>query len=140
MTSKYAYKPTYLTVPAEVDSVTGVAAKGSTVWFTASIPDGEQTRPIPTPMKMARNRPRPIHIPITGRRSIRSIWTAGRAEVQGLTLPSVEEGWEGSSYVNNFQVMDDGSIWIFCMVNQYKTELPDDFDPNTQDEWAVSGQ
>ena len=57
------------------------------------------------------------------------------AEVQGLTLPSVEEGWEGSSYVNNFQVMDDGSIWIFCMVNQYKTELPDDFDPNTQDEW-----
>ena len=43
VTSKYAYKPTYLTVPAEVDSVTGVAAKGSTVWFTASIPDGEQT-------------------------------------------------------------------------------------------------
>ena len=29
VTSKYAYKPTYLTVPAEVDSVTGVAAKGS---------------------------------------------------------------------------------------------------------------
>ena len=43
VTSKYAYKPTYLTVPAEVDSVTGVAAKGSTVWFTAIFPDREQT-------------------------------------------------------------------------------------------------
>ena len=65
VTSKYAYKPTYLTVPPEVDSVTGVAAKGSTVWFTASIPDGEQTET--------------IHTPITGRPSTRSIWTARSA-------------------------------------------------------------
>lgn len=79
VTSKYAYKPTYLTVPAEVDSVTGVAAKGSTVWFTASIPTGSRPRPTPTPTKTARNRPTPIHTPITGRRSIRSIWTARSA-------------------------------------------------------------
>lgn len=68
-----------LTVPAEVDSVTGVAAKGSTVWFTASIPDGEQTETYTYTDETARNRPTPIHIPITGRRSIRSIWTARSA-------------------------------------------------------------
>ena len=136
VTSKYAYKPTYLTVPAEVDSVTGVAAKGSTVWFTASIPDGEQTETYTYTDENGEEQTE-TYTYTNYRTALYSLDLDSQvcAEVQGLTLPSVEEGWEGSSYVNNFQVMDDGSIWIFCMVNQYKTELPDDFDPNTQDEW-----
>ena len=136
VTSKYAYKPTYLTVPAEVDSVTGVAAKGSTVWFTASIPDGEQTETYTYTDENGEEQT-DTYTYTNYRTALYSLDLDSQvcAEVQGLTLPSVEEGWEGSSYVNNFQVMDDGSIWIFCMVNQYKTELPDDFDPNTQDEW-----
>ena len=135
VTSKYAYKPTYLTVPAEVDSVTGVAAKGSTVWFTASIPDGEQTETYTYTDENGEEQT-DTYTYTNYRTALYSLNLDSQvcAEVQGLTLPSVEEGWEGSSYVNNFQVMDDGSIWIFCMVNQYKTELPDDFDPNTQDE------
>ena len=43
VTSKYAYKPTYLTVPAEVDSISGVSSSGNTVWFAANVKDGEQT-------------------------------------------------------------------------------------------------
>ena len=136
VTSKYAYKPTYLTVPAEVDSVTGVAAKGSTVWFTASIPDGEQTETYTYTDENGEEQT-DTYTYTNYRTALYSLDLDSQvcAEVQGLTLPSVEEGWEGSSYVNNFQVMDDGSIWIFCIVSQYKTELPDDFDPNTQDEW-----
>ena len=136
VTSKYAYKPTYLTVPAEVDSVTGVAAKGSTVWFTASIPDGEQTETYTYTDENGEEQT-DTYTYTNYRTALYSLDLDSQvcAEVQGLTLPSVEEGWEGSSYVNDFQAMDDGSIWIFCIVSQYKTELPDDFDPNTQDEW-----
>ena len=136
VTSKYAYKPTYLTVPSEVDSVTGVAAKGSTVWFTASIPDGEQTETYTYTDENGEEQTE-TYTYTNYRTALYSLDLDSQicAEVPGLTLPSVEEGWEGSSYVNDFQVMDDGSIWIFCNVNQYKYDLPEDFDPETDDQW-----
>ena len=136
VTSKYAYKPTYLTVPAEVDSVTGVAAKGSTVWFTASIPDGEQTETYTYTDENGEEQTE-TYTYTNYRTALYSLDLDSQicAEVPGLTLPSVEEGWEGSSYVNDFQVMDDGTIWIFCNVNQYKYDLPEDFDPETDDQW-----
>ncbi len=136
VTSKYAYKPTYLTVPAEVDSVTGVAAKGSTVWFTASIPDGEQTETYTYTDENGEEQTE-TYTYTNYRTALYSLDLDSQicTEVPGLTLPSVEEGWEGSSYVNDFQIMDDGTIWIFCNVNQYKYDLPEDFDPETDDQW-----
>ena len=56
-------------------------------------------------------------------------------EATGVALPQVDEGWEGSVNVSNMQVMGDGSIWVCCDIYQYKTELPEDFDPETDDEW-----
>ena len=136
VTSKYAYKPTYLTVPAEVDSISGISASGNTVWFAANVKDGEQTETYTYTDENGEEQTE-TYTYDTYKTVLYSLDLESQVcqAVPDLTLPAVEEGWEGNSYVNNFQIMSDGSIWIFCIVNQYKTELPDDFDPETDDEW-----
>ena len=136
VTSKYAYKPTYLTVPAEVDRVTGVSAKDSTVWFAANVKDGEQTETYTYTDENGEEQTE-TYTYDTYRTALYRLDLESEicAEVTGVDLPSVEEGWQGGSSVNDFQIMDDGTIWIFCTVSQYMYDLPEDFDPETEDQW-----
>ena len=114
-------------VSGKVDGITTIiGSNGSKQTAVVIIPDGEQTETYTYTDENGEEQTE-TYTYTNYRTALYSLNLDSQVctEVQGLTLPSVEEGWEGSSYVNNFQVMDDGSIWIFCMVNQYKTELPD---------------
>ena len=43
-----------------------------------------------------------------------------------------DEGWNSSQDLFSIQPGQDGSVWLFLNVNRSRTNLPEDFDPETQ--------
>ncbi len=47
----------------------------------------------------------------------------------------VPEGQQGSSNINAMAVGADGTLWVFELMNTYTFNLPEDFNPETDDSW-----
>ena len=135
-TSKYVYKPTYINLPSEIAYTSGVTAGASTAWLVGQVKEGEKEESYTYTDENGEEQTETYTYDVY-RSALFQIDLDSQTctEATGVALPQVDEGWEGSVNIGDMQVMDDGSIWVCCDVYQYKTELPEDFDPETDDEW-----
>ena len=62
--------------------------------------------------------------------------TTGEAAPVGELISASQEadaeGWNNSQDLFDLQPGKDGSLWLFLTVSRYRTNLPEDFDPETQ--------
>jgi len=56
-------------------------------------------------------------------------------QMTGYTRFEIPEGHMGSSYIENMMIGPDGALWIVETVNTYYYDLPENFDPFTQNTW-----
>ena len=49
--------------------------------------------------------------------------------------PTVPDGYEGWTNITLLRVEDDGSLWVADRTGTYKYDLPENFDPNTQNQY-----
>ena len=135
-TSKFAYKATYLTLPSEIDSVSMVTASGNTAWFTGNVKDGqkEETYTYTDENGEEQTETYTYDVYVSKLYTI-DLESQTCSEVTAAQLPEVDEGWEGNCNIGGLQVDSDGTLWVYCNLYQYKTELPEDFDPETDQEW-----
>ena len=57
------------------------------------------------------------------------------AQFAGYTTPEIPEGYQGYTSINQILTGADGTIWIYDTMNCYHYNLPEDFDPETENEW-----
>lgn len=61
--------------------------------------------------------------------------TGAYTQLENLQLPQIPEGYEGSVDVYSMSGSADGSLWMLVYLYAYCYELPEDFDPETENEW-----
>lgn len=61
--------------------------------------------------------------------------TGSITRLNSLAEPEYPEGMEGNSYIHNILPGVDDTIWLQQSVNTYSFDLPEDFDPATDDRW-----
>ncbi len=60
----------------------------------------------------------------------------GKSEhLEWFKAPTVPDGYEGYTNIVLLRVDDDGSLWVSDRTNTYKYDLPENFDPNTQNQY-----
>ena len=61
--------------------------------------------------------------------------TGVATQFAGYTTPEIPEGYQGYTNINQILTGADGTIWIYDTMNCYHYNLPEDFDPETENEW-----
>ena len=61
--------------------------------------------------------------------------TGVATQFAGYTTPEIPEGYQGYTSINQILTGADGTIWIYDTMNCYHYNLPEDFDPETENEW-----
>ena len=118
-TSKYAYEAAYFPLPEEIQYVNTSALSGDYLYFTGSIIDGKQSYTDETGETIEYDNYR------TGVFKM-DIATGDCTELKSLQLPTVPEGWLGSSDINNLQVASDGTLWATYSTYSYRYNPPED--------------
>ena len=60
----------------------------------------------------------------------------GKSEhLEWFKAPTVPDGYEGWTNITLLRVEDDGSLWVADRTGTYKYDLPENFDPNTQNQY-----
>lgn len=132
MSAKYAYKASYLDLDLQISSsiewVNGLCAAGDNLYVNAYV-----TGPTVTESDGAGGE-------YSYTQSIFTLLlvdpqTGVCTELPNLQLPQVPEGCEGSVDCYNVSGAADGTVWMLINVYATKFELPEDFDPATQNKW-----
>ncbi len=63
-----------------------------------------------------------------------------RQLLEGFTPLEVPEGMEGSSYVQGMSLDSENALWVRETMYCYSYDLPEDFDPETDDRWNYQSE
>lgn len=132
MSAEYAYKASYIPLDMQlsekVEYINTLCAAGTNLYMSAYVAGEPVTE-----------------VDGTGETYTytASVSTLLRADVQtgacsklpNLQLPEVPEGYEGSVECYNMSGSADGTLWLLASIYAYRYELPEDFDPTTQNKW-----
>ena len=61
--------------------------------------------------------------------------TGAATQFAGYTAPEIPAGYQGYTSINQVLTGAEGTIWIYDTMNCYHYNLPEDFDPETENEW-----
>ena len=122
-TSKYAYEAAFYPLPEEIQYVNASALSGDYLYFTGSIIDGKQSYTDETGATVEYDNYRSGLFKM-------DIATGDCTELKSLQLPTVPEGWLGSSDINNLQVASDGTLWATYSTYSYRYNPPEDLAPD----------
>ena len=129
--AKYSYLADYLdlTMPVELQYVNNMCAAGTTLYLTAYKQGTEHTYTDPDSGNSWSYYDSELTIlsvdPDTG----------VCAELPNLQLPTVPEDCEGSVDCYSMAGAADGTLWMLINLYATKFDLPEDFDPETDDKW-----
>ena len=56
-------------------------------------------------------------------------------KLDAYATPQLPEGMQGNINVSSMQIAEDGSVWVLENGYFYHYDVPEDFDPETDDEW-----
>ena len=129
--AKYSYLADYLdlTMPFELQYINSMCAAGTTLYMTAYKQGTEHTyTDADTGYSWSY---------YDSELTILSIDpdTGVCAELPNLQLPTVPEDCEGSVDCYNMLGSEDGTLWMLVNLYATKFDLPEDFDPETDDKW-----
>ncbi len=129
VTAKYAYKAEYLDITAQFEWINQICAAGNNVYITASVKDEEITETDD----------------VTGETYTYynyrdglfrlDMQTGEVTELENFSLPDIPEGWQGGTNVYSMQAAEDGSLWLLLNFYTYRYNVPEDFNPETDQEW-----
>lgn len=130
LSAKYAYKASYkdLDIAADVSYLGSFCAAGTNLYLSAYVygepvtetdETGEEYSYMPSEFSILRFDPE----------------TGEHSSLPNLQLPEVPEGCEGSVDCYNMSGAADGTLWMLINVWATKYDLPEDFDPETQNQW-----
>lgn len=123
-TSKYVYEASYLPLDDEIQYISTTVVSGTTLYFVGEVIDGKQTYTDENGETVEYDNYRSGLFRM-------DVETGECTELTGFTLPGIEEGWLGSSSINNIQVAPDGTVWIVYNTYTYRYNPPEDMDPET---------
>ncbi|MDR0952320.1 MAG: extracellular solute-binding protein [Oscillospiraceae bacterium] len=114
---EFVYVPEYITVPPEVTDMTSLCVVGDKLYFSSmTMTDTEKY--------------------IYGTKLYSMNMDGTGLEVLANYVPiAAPEGAEGNSYISTIRADSEGNLWIYENGSFYTYELPEDFDPETDDQW-----
>lgn len=146
--AKYAYRPTYLPLTTDqggdMEWIQNFCISGSSMYYVGSYNAGM--------VKAVDELGEPIMDPATGKQLeyeetkegiFRMDLDTGKVEAfSGYAPREIPEGYEGYSGINAMVAGTDGTIWLMEETSTYYYDLPEDFDPETQNtyEYYVPGE
>ena len=140
-TAKYAYQAEYYDLPTGIDWLNGLCGVGEKLYFTASIEDGEKTETYTyfdeNDEEVTEEYTYTDYRDALFATDLTSGETTELTAYQKPQLSAVENGEaeEGGGSIYSMQVDADGTLWILCSLYATTYNLPEDFDPETDDEW-----
>lgn len=139
--SKYAYKPNYIALPASEDYsinyISNFCTIGDKVFFAAECVVGQEPQ-----LDESGN---PIINEATGEpyyydemktKLFQVDMTRGAfSELENYVPLTVPDGMEGSVYISSMFAGTDDTFWLYQEMNCYYYDLPENFNPETQNKW-----
>lgn len=123
------YLPSYHKLEAEISSIGTACSSADTMYFMAYIPGGKasyvdaftgETYEYDTDQEAL------FRINLDG---------TGLTQMTGFSMTEIPEGREGGAYIENMLAGPDGALWLVETVNTYYYDLPENFDPMTDNQW-----
>lgn len=129
ITAKYAYKAEYTDVSAQFEWINEICAAGENVYISASVQGEEQTETDPTTGETY------TYYDYRDGLFRLDMQTGETTELEGFQMPEIPEGWQGSTSVYSMQAADDGTLWLLLNFYTYRYNVPEDFNPETDQEY-----
>ncbi len=129
ITAKYAYKASYVDVQGSFQYINSICISGSTVYLLAAVNGEEVTETDPYTGES-----------YTYQQSRMGLFkvdagTGAVEELTGYTPAQPPEGWQGGSDISSMQAASDGTLWLSVYYYTYRYNLPEDFDPENDQQW-----
>jgi hypothetical protein len=126
--STITYIPTFYPLGEEIQDVGNACSGNGMMYFIGYIPGGTESY-MDSFGEMVEYE--------TNQQALFSIQLDGSNLLQMPAYEKYEipEDRMGSSYIENMMIGPDGALWIVETVNTYYYDLPDNFDPMTQNTW-----
>lgn len=135
---QYAYKAEYmpLTMPedAQVQYVNQSCLGSDSIWLSVICQTGMEVYKDPISGEAILDEyGEPMEMSVTETRIFRlDLQTMAMTETD-YRMPELEEGMEGGAHISSMEVDSDDTLWITEQVNSYYFDLPEDFNPETDD-------
>lgn len=138
---QYAYQTTFSPINFDaslnVSYINGLCISGDTMYFAANCVVGQQedVNPVTGEANLDENG-QPLMYDVYEPRLFRmDTETQETTMLEGYKPPQVPEGMQGAASINSITAGTDGTIWINEQMYTYAYNVPEDFDPNTDDIW-----
>lgn len=137
-TAKYAYQAEYYDLPAEINWLNRLCAIGDKLYYTASIADGDQTETYTYTDENGEE----VTEEYTYTNYRDALFTTDltdgtTTELEAYQSPSAGDE-SGSVSLSSLKADPDGTLWVLATAYSSVTNLPEDFDPETDDEWIYT--
>ena len=138
---QYAYQTTFSPLDfgksLNVSYINGLCISGDTLYFAASCVVGqkEDVNPATGEPNLDENGEPYMYDVYEPRLFRMDSETLEITMLEGYKPPQVPEGMQGSASINSITAGTDGTIWINEQMYTYAYNIPEDFDPNTDDVW-----
>lgn len=134
--AKYAYKSEFKDIPLETNYINATAVSGDMVYFLAEIVDGQEEETYSWTDENGEVHEEHYTYDTYRNGLFRMDLKSGEVhELENFRFDEVPEGWDGSSYVQALKAGTDGTLWALYNCYCYRYNLPENFDPNTMQEW-----
>ena len=134
--AEYAYQAEYYSFPDNLHYVQAVELLDNTVYFVASIEDGEKTETSRWFDENGEEHTDEYSYTVYRNALLTmDLDTLASQEMENFHLPEVPEGWNGSSYINQIHVVEDGSIWVAVSLNTYRYNTPEGVEMGDEEYW-----
>ncbi|MCQ2420537.1 MAG: hypothetical protein MJ118_05320 [Clostridia bacterium] len=134
-TTKYAYQAEYFDLPEEINWLNGLCGLGNKLYYVASVEDGEITESYTyTDDNGEEHTEEYTYSDYRDVLFTTDLTTGETKKVEAYTLPAGERE-EDRANIRNIKAGPDGTIWVLAVISSSVTNLPENFDPETDNEW-----
>ena len=136
ITAEYAYEAEYYSFPEEAQYINTAELSGNTVYFVTNIKDGQKSETYFYTDEEGNQQTGENTYDVY--RSVlmkMNIDTMEFSELDQFEMPAIPEGWEGDSNVESLRIAEDGTLWVLVSTYTYRYNLPENFDPATDEQW-----